>query len=110
MFCLRNNSRLASVDSIEEYGQLKHLIRHHGTFVTDYWTSGSDAGYEGYFVWASTGKHFSAKGEMWRPGEPNNWNNTEHCISFEDTTVNEFGFNDNDCAAKEFFICEYFVN
>ncbi|XP_077323764.1 pulmonary surfactant-associated protein A-like isoform X5 [Lithobates pipiens] len=39
----------------------------------------------------------------WRAGEPNNLRNEEHCVEMWD----DGGWNDENCASKRFFICEF---
>jgi len=111
MICLRNNSRLASVESAEELEAIRHLIRLTGRRLGQFWTSGSDYGYEGHYVWASTGTWLPSSSDMWLqdPHQPDNWQNNEHCVEvWERFTHQGYGLNDRPCQDKIYYICEYY--
>lgn len=58
------------------------------------------------FIWSSTGKSISYKLD-WTPGNPNNFQGLELCLSLEKSGSAYYGFNDIACSIKPFpFICE----
>jgi Lectin C-type domain len=71
----------------------------------EFWTSGSDSGCESFFGWCAVNKLVRNNAAKWAPGEPNNRNQNEHCISVnldEKSTL----LADSDCSRKLKYICE----
>jgi hypothetical protein len=67
-----------------------------------YWTSGSDDGHEGLWVWTSTGKQSIYTN--WNTGQPDNYKGSEHYL-----LKNHGGrskWNDNPGTNTAYAICE----
>ncbi len=67
-----------------------------------YWTSGSDDGHEGLWVWTSTGKQSSYTN--WLAGEPNNVQNVEHYLGKNAKSFSKW--NDHLGTKTMYAICE----
>ena len=63
---------------------------------------GSDLVKQGDFVWTD-GTHLPLNASVWRPGEPNNQGNLEHCLDIY-TTI--YKVNDDRCDFKLPYICQ----
>ena len=70
-YCRYHGLHLASVTSATEQKLLEKHIETIGLGSEHFWTSGTDQGEEGKFVWMSTGKPLGF--ENWNAGEPNNF-------------------------------------
>ena len=87
-YCRYHGMHLASIDSaqvtiiiivtmtititmIQDQKQLEEHIETIGLGHEHFWTSGTDQGEEGKFVWLSTGRPLGW--ENWNAGEPNNY-------------------------------------
>lgn len=71
------------------------------------WTSGTDQGQEGNFLWMSTGKPFIYT--RWSAGQPDNMDRSEHCVHVWPVPNNGFGsiyWNDWHCWKELYYICE----
>lgn len=69
------------------------------------WTSGTDQGQEGIFVWMSTGKGFTYT--HWRGIQPDNAGGNENCVHVWKSEGNGFHtWNDWICSKKLYYICE----
>lgn len=68
------------------------------------WTSGTDQGEEGAFVWMSTGKPVNFT--SWGQGLPDNSGKIEHCLEIIKAGVENYFWNDRNCISDYFFICE----
>lgn len=65
------------------------------------WTSGSDEGEEGTWVWLATGQ--AVESSRWKATEPNNMGGIEHHLQIWPTGE----FNDNSANQMAYFVCEY---
>ena len=63
---------------------------------------GSDLVKQGDFIWTD-GTHLPLNASVWRPGEPNNQGNLEHCLDIY-TTI--YKVNDDRCDFKLPYICQ----
>jgi hypothetical protein len=73
--------------------------------VGEYWTSGSDIGCEKAHGWCAANKLLREKESKWAPGEPDDKNSGENCISVSMT--NQSGLlKDSNCESKLKYICE----
>merc|ERR1711902_467583 len=70
-YCRYHGMHLASINSAEEQASLEDHITSFGMGNEHFWSSGTDQGEEGKFVWMSTGKPLTY--ENWNAGEPNNF-------------------------------------
>ena len=63
------------------------------------WLGGSDRGSEGIWYWQHSRTNITVLD--WKPGQPDNWRNGEHCMH----TTSQ-GFNDVSCNGRLFFLCQ----
>lgn len=74
-----------------------------------FWIGGSDLTKEGKFVWMATGEPFAYTNWL-RPGlvggQPDNYDNIEHCVHIWPDITNTTVWNDAPCLHEKFFICE----
>jgi len=107
-YCRFHGMHLASLDSAVEQQELEDHIKSLGLGDQHFWTSGSDLGEEGKFIWMATGKAVSYT--HWNAGEPNNYEydngEKEHCLEMWDRDGKGLGWNDTPCSFETFFICQ----
>lgn len=107
-YCRFHGMHLASLDSAEEQRQLEEHIKGLSLGDQHFWTSGSDLGEEGKFIWMGTGKAISYTN--WNAGEPNNFEydngEKEHCLEMWDRDGKGLAWNDTPCSFETFFICQ----
>jgi len=71
----------------------------------EYWTSGSDSGCEGVFGWCAVNKLVRDKEAKWAPGQPDDKNSAENCVSVNMANDSVL-LSDSDCAKKLNYVCE----
>jgi len=107
-YCRFHNMHLASINSEEEQRQLEEHITGFGMGNEHFWSSGTDQGEEGKFVWMSTGKPLTY--ENWNAGEPNNFQyengETENCLELWNRDGKGLRWNDTPCSFESYFVCE----
>ncbi|KAL3271941.1 hypothetical protein HHI36_022411 [Cryptolaemus montrouzieri] len=103
-FCRAHGMNLLSIETETENTLILKYLGQKLQKLDHIWTSGSDLGQEGSFIWLSTGK--SLNFTYWAKFEPNNVANNEHCLEIWNVKVNEYIWNDRPCAESYNFICE----
>jgi len=107
-YCRYHGMHLASIDNAEDQKKLEEHIESIGLGHEHFWTSGTDQGEEGKFVWMSTGKPLGW--ENWNAGEPNNYEyeggEREHCLELWNRDGKGLKWNDSPCSFETFFVCE----
>jgi len=107
-YCRFHDMHLASINSAEEQKQLEEHITGFGMGNEHFWSSGTDQGEEGRFVWMSTGKPLTY--ENWNSGEPNNFQyengETENCLELWNRDGKGLRWNDTPCSFESYFVCE----
>jgi len=107
-YCRFHGMHLASIESKEENAVLEKHVNEIGLGTDHFWTSGTDQGEEGTFVWFSTGKPITFTN--WNAGEPNNFKyengEEEHCLELWNRDAKGLKWNDTPCSFETFFICE----
>jgi len=107
-YCRFHNMHLASINSDEEQQELEEHITGFGMGNEHFWSSGTDQGEEGKFVWMSTGKPLTY--ENWNAGEPNNFQyengETENCLELWNRDGKGLRWNDTPCSFESYFVCE----
>jgi len=107
-YCRYHGMHLASIDNAQDQKQLEEHIESIGLGHEHFWTSGTDQGEEGQFVWMSSGKPLGW--ENWNAGEPNNYEyeggEREHCLELWNRDGKGLKWNDSPCSFETFFICE----
>ncbi|XP_059471906.1 uncharacterized protein LOC132194571 [Neocloeon triangulifer] len=101
--CCTKNMRLLSLDNKNEGDCLMDLLKSPGKDTT-FWTSATDYGCKGYFVWCGTGEYFNAvdHGKARITAGDN-----KDCILLEyDYKKKFFSLKDEVCSLKQKFICE----
>lgn len=98
---------LISIRSEDELISLQNMIEEidQSTIIDRYWTSGTNAGNNNIFFWASNGK--AVDSGLWHDDEPNNLFCKENCIELKvNDPTNSYRLNDVDClTADQYFIC-----
>lgn len=100
-FCNLYGGKLVEIDNWYKYYTIKQLVNERR--FPSFWIGLTDLFSEGAWVTATsmTSPTFAA----WKPGEPNNWNNNEHCAAW--VNVNNDQWNDEPCnGAYNHFVCE----
>jgi len=107
-YCRYHGMHLASINSAEEQASLEDHITSFGMGNEHFWSSGTDQGEEGKFVWMSTGKPLTY--ENWNAGEPNNFRyeggETENCLELWNRDGKGLRWNDTPCSFESYFLCE----
>jgi len=107
-YCRYHGMHLASIDNAQQQKKLEDHIESIGLGHEHFWTSGTDQGEEGKFVWMSTGKPLGW--ENWNAGEPNNYEyeggEREHCLELWNRDGKGLKWNDSPCSFETFFVCE----
>lgn len=95
---------LVTIDSELRFENVMQVIKeaNHTESEDIYWTSGVDLGNEDNFYWVSNGESFEF--EPWHHNQPDNAGNNENCVELRNWN-NSYRFNDNNCEAKNYFIC-----
>jgi hypothetical protein len=73
---------------------------------TEYWTSATEVGTDGSFVWCNGETTLDTNETNWKNGKPNNADG--HClfIEFSNETANLTTVSLGDCNLKRKFVCE----
>ena len=95
-------AHLVSVHSQEELNELKTLFGHDDWH---YWIGLRMNCAECPFQWSD---HSPFDFENWRPGEPNNMDDKEHCVEMDG--YGDMGWNDNKCSDRLSYICAYYLD
>ncbi|CAH1099003.1 unnamed protein product [Psylliodes chrysocephalus] len=106
-FCRQQKMQLLSINSKLENDRIGRFIEDNGMSRGHFWTSASNHGGDGEWVWLSTGQNIVYTN--WYPGEPSGIsreNNTENCIEARHFGSHGFTWNDLPCHLKAYFICE----
>ncbi|EDW75427.2 uncharacterized protein Dwil_GK23821 [Drosophila willistoni] len=74
--CRRMGSELITIDTIEEWHAINKYLNNMN-IMKSYWTSGNDLAETGKHVWFSNGEPITL--DIWAPGQPDNYQNREHC-------------------------------
>lgn len=93
---------LVSINSDDQYENVKEVISETNHPTADYWTSGTDQGNESNFFWTSNGESFDY--QLWHPHQPDNYLNNENCVLLRHWD-NIYKFNDFPCDSNILFIC-----
>ncbi|KAG5865354.1 hypothetical protein JTB14_037364 [Gonioctena quinquepunctata] len=100
-FCNDVHMDLVSVESKEENTFLYDLIQKDGGD-DQFWTSGTRLIDGKNFIWLGTAKPIEYTN--WQQGEPSNIN--EKCLEFLLVRNKDLYWNDRDCTAQLYFVCE----
>ncbi|XP_058461646.1 perlucin-like [Malaya genurostris] len=108
-YCNYLGMRLAVISTSEEQTNLTTMIAATDKFsndTTNIWIGGSDLAEEVNFYWLSTGKRVGYSN--WRKNQPDNDQNTDHCMEIRYNPVQGWNWhwNDQDCKAIRYFVCE----
>ncbi|XP_061171045.1 low affinity immunoglobulin epsilon Fc receptor-like [Saccostrea echinata] len=117
MECLQYGAKLVEIETKQENDFLKQRIRIYDedllkqniTTYSEYkkfWIGGTDKIIEGRFVWASTGNLLSFTDWDAILMEPNDRGGNEDCIEISSFPTRRGIWNDANCAAEFYFICE----
>lgn len=100
-YCRYQNMFLIDLPTQVDYDNLKSVLKSLGEPQNNsaFWTSASDLGLEGNFLWMSTGHPLVYPN--WGSGEPNNNGGNEHCVLIRADSM----LNDGKCSDVLPFIC-----
>ncbi|XP_045479170.1 perlucin-like [Harmonia axyridis] len=101
-FCRDHGMNLLSIESDDENTRISDHLSKHAKGIDHFWTSGSDLGEEGKFVWLSTGKYLNYTN--WSPPQPDNSGKIENCLEL--WKIDRYIWNDIPCTNQYNFICE----
>ncbi|XP_045479164.1 lectin subunit alpha-like [Harmonia axyridis] len=103
-FCRDRGMNLLSIESEDENKRISEYLLKHANGIEEFWTSGTDLGEEGKFVWLSTGKYFTFT--YWSYPQPDNAGKLgEDCVEIW-KLPDRWAWNDNKCTIEFHFICE----
>ncbi|XP_044749806.1 C-type lectin 37Da-like [Coccinella septempunctata] len=103
-FCRDHGMDLMSIESAEENTRIINYMISYVNKIDHFWTSGSDLGEEGHFVWLATGK--SLNYTYWSPPQPDNAGKIENCLEIWKLGDKHYVWNDIPCTNAYNFICE----
>ncbi|KAL3271946.1 hypothetical protein HHI36_022416 [Cryptolaemus montrouzieri] len=103
-FCRAHGMNLLSIETEAENSLILKYWKQNLKKVDHIYTSGSDLGEEGNFIWLSTGKPLNFT--YWSPPQPDNAGKNEHCVEIWKLAENNYFWNDIPCTASYYFICE----
>ncbi|XP_035903747.1 perlucin-like [Anopheles stephensi] len=108
--CIQLNGHLAAVQTPYQQAAIWKAIKKAGPTTESWWTSGTDLGMEGSWLWFSRNRRVgSVRGwTNWMDTEPNNGNSPEHCLALIGGTK-AGQWSDVVCTDPRFFVCEYDV-
>ncbi|XP_034490526.1 C-type lectin 37Da-like [Drosophila innubila] len=104
--CRRMNATLISFDTMQKWIEITKFLELFND-QSYYWTSGTDLGEQSRHVWFGSGNPIGIN--VWSPGQPDNYQNNEHCdhLGFKHSnTSDRKGLNDGNCLTNMRFICE----
>uniref|UniRef100_A0A182TBG8 C-type lectin domain-containing protein n=1 Tax=Anopheles maculatus TaxID=74869 RepID=A0A182TBG8_9DIPT len=107
--CVKKGGHLVVVDTPYQQAQVWQAIKRAGPTTESWWTSGTDLGMEGSWVWLSRNSRVgSVRGwTNWMDSEPNNGTNgTENCLALIGGTK-AGQWSDVVCESLRFYVCEY---
>ncbi|KAH8282393.1 hypothetical protein KR054_007370, partial [Drosophila jambulina] len=93
--CQEMGGKLATIQNKDELKLIVSKLK----WNSGYWLDLNDLSKEGEFVSSNSGKPASFLN--WRKGQPDNYNNNEHCVQL----INNYIY-DCSCSDKRRFICE----
>lgn len=76
----------------------------------EHWTSATDEGSDGNFVWCNGKTSVNMNELNWKGGEPNLAHGNCAFVQFSNSSANWTTFSLGDCAQKKRFICEVKVS
>ncbi|XP_045479161.1 perlucin-like isoform X2 [Harmonia axyridis] len=103
-YCREHGMDLLSIETGVENIEIIAYLKKNYPKVERFWTSGTDMGEEGSFVWLSTGRPLNFT--SWCNGQPDNGGKNEHCLAIQRLGVENYVWNDRSCLDEYNFICE----
>eukprot|EP00105_Crassostrea_gigas_P004701 XP_011418001.2 PREDICTED: perlucin-like protein [Crassostrea gigas] len=99
--CSVKGAKLVEIESPEEDAYIRSLANN---LTESVWLGGTDLAEEGKWVWQSTSTLFSFSAWDTATGQPNNFDNNQHCLIL----YRPFGlaWNDRECSLPYQYICE----
>ncbi|XP_060067342.1 perlucin-like [Ylistrum balloti] len=105
--CEAFDAQLAAIETEREDNFIRnHLLilhAHDSTASVRYWLDGTDIATETEWTWAYSEEPIIGY-TNWCPNQPDNYNSVEDCLRL--ARFCGFGWDDGNCEAKHFFICE----
>uniref|UniRef100_A0A182LTW5 C-type lectin domain-containing protein n=1 Tax=Anopheles culicifacies TaxID=139723 RepID=A0A182LTW5_9DIPT len=103
--CIKNGGELVSIESAYQQNQIWNAIKKAGPTTESWWTSGTDLGMEGSWIWLARNMRFG-KYHNFYSGEPNNAHAAEHCLAIAGGTLSGRWIDVN-CNITLFYVCQY---
>ncbi|XP_013417113.1 uncharacterized protein LOC106178470 [Lingula anatina] len=121
-YCRAIGAKLAVIEDTSEENWVENYVTQRQSFFTDthrvkdypdFWIAGNDIARDYLWKWAHKGNLGGTTITTfdWLWGQPNNVHRNEHCLALKrgmHPTINtvRYGWNDDDCSLKKFYICE----
>uniref|UniRef100_A0A182WDF7 C-type lectin domain-containing protein n=1 Tax=Anopheles minimus TaxID=112268 RepID=A0A182WDF7_9DIPT len=103
--CIKKGGDLTSIESAYQQNQIWNAIKKAGSTADSWWTSGTDLGLEGSWLWLSQNRRFG-KYINFMEGEPNNDKSLDNCLAM--IGGNKLGqWSDVDCNSTRYYVCQY---
>ncbi|KAF6209143.1 hypothetical protein GE061_014887 [Apolygus lucorum] len=109
--CKERHSDLATIRSKEEDDLVLKLFKNkYAPYTKSIWIGGTRLDSEKGFFWMTDGEPIDEIATNWLPGEPNDKQGKEKCVSYAWGALNvgPAGWNDLDCTTSLPYICEYY--
>lgn len=101
--CRAEGKQLLTILSEEENDQIA-VIAEKYLPLRAFWLAATDLGHEGSFVWTTSGLKVSYG--KFSAGQPDNYNDKEHCLEISYRVNNTPMWNDIPCGLKNPYFCE----
>ncbi|XP_052566497.1 mannose-binding protein C-like [Culex pipiens pallens] len=106
--CYDLGEELATIESSRDNKALASALESSDNLA---YTSGTDAGKEGSYVWLVNKRPIPGQWNnftAWNPGEPNNSESKEHCLVVKNLPNGSAGWNDVPCDVSLCYVCQRF--
>lgn len=100
--CRSHQMQLLTIKSAQDNIKIVNLLRKHNLTYT--WLAATDLALEGEWTWTPSGTKITNM--LWRKFQPDNFNESEHCLQINADFPELENWNDNYCSRKYTYCCE----